>query len=84
MGDPNLPQTHYSLARELIQQAGDINNDLASNPRAPHISEGMNKGMRVLVEIAQVHATLAIADRIDELDSTLRTLYETLREVRHG
>lgn len=84
MGDQTAAETHYTLARRLIQHAGAINDDLASNPRPPHINEGMNNGMRVLVEIAQVYATLAIVDRIDELDSAVRGLHETLREMRHG
>lgn len=56
---------NYATAAKLAQQAMDINNDLANdNSRPRHVHEGLNNGMKVLLQFAQVYATLALADEI--------------------
>jgi hypothetical protein len=55
---------HFATAAMLAQQAADINNDLARNPRSDHENSARNRGMKILIELAQVHATLAVAVEI--------------------
>lgn len=59
---------HYRAAEQLLGLAEGVNNDLATNPPAPHLHAAKNAGMKVLVEFAQVHATLALAAATAEMD----------------
>jgi hypothetical protein len=60
---------HYRSAEQLLAQAERVNNDLADGRYPQHEVNGRNAGMRVLIDCAQVHATLAVAAATAELDA---------------
>ncbi|GAA0719482.1 hypothetical protein Drose_05800 [Dactylosporangium roseum] len=55
--------THYAQAEAI----------LAGLPKPDRLDYDLQ------IAAAQAHATLAVADQLDSLDSTLRDLHETLR-----